>query len=132
LNATALDITERARRVVGLQILASVVLAIGLFVGVSAQHGRSAFYGGMVSAALALLLGRGVKRAEAVAAANPRQSMVILYVGAAQRFFLAVAAFAVGMAFLKLEPLAVFVGFAAAQIAYLINARSMAQSKKGV
>ncbi len=113
-----------------MQILAGSVLAIGFYLGVSPIHGRSAFFGGLISVMLSYLLGRGVKRAEAVAATNPRQSMTILYIGAAQRFFLALAAFAVGLAYLKLEPLAVFIGFAAAQLAYVFHAREPAPKNK--
>lgn len=113
-----------------MQILASVVLAVGFYVGVSPLDGRSAFFGGVISIVLTHLLSRGVKRAEALAATNPRQSMTILYVGAAQRFFLAIAAFAVGLAFLKLSPLPVFIGFAAAQLSYVINAREPVQKRK--
>jgi ATP synthase protein I len=113
-----------------MQIIAGLVLAVGFYVGVSPLHGRSAFYGGLISVLLSYLLSRGVRRAEAVAAANPRQSMTILYIGAAQRFFIAIAAFAVGLAYLNLEPLAMFIGFAVAQLAYVINAREPARKKK--
>lgn len=125
-------LAERTRRIVGFQILASVVIAIGFLIGVGAAQGRSALYGGMVAVTLTALLSRGVKRAEASSVHNPQKSMVILYLGAVQRFVLALAAFAVGLAVLKLEPVAVFVGFAAAQFSYLINARGMAPSKREV
>jgi len=132
LNATTnrTELAERTRRIVGFQILASVVIAIGFLIGVGAAEGRSALYGGLVAVTLTALLSRGVKRAEVTAARDPQKSMVILYVGAVQRFVLALAAFALGLAVLKLEPMAVFVGFAAAQFSYLINARGMAQSKR--
>jgi len=130
LNATS-EISERARRVIGMQILASVVLAVGFYVGVSALHGRSAFFGGLVGVVLTHLLSRGVKRAEALAATHPRHSMAILYIGAAQRFFIVIAAFAVGLTFLKLSPLPVFIGFAAAQLSYALNAREPDRKKKG-
>ncbi len=129
MNATS-EISERARRVIGMQLLASVVLAIGFYVGASPLDGRSAFFGGLIGVVLTFLLGRGVKRAESLAASNPRQSMVILYIGAAQRFFVAIAAFAVGLSFLKLSPLPVFIGFAAAQLSYVLNAREPAHTKK--
>jgi len=126
------DLAERTRRIVGFQILASVVIAIGFLIGVGVAQGRSALYGGMVAVVLTILLSRGVKRAEVTAARDPQKSMVILYVGAVQRFVLALVAFALGLAVLKLEPMAVFIGFAAAQFSYLINARGTAQSKRGV
>jgi len=126
------DLAERTRRIVGFQILASVVIAIGFLIGVGAAQGRSALYGGMVAVTLTVLLSRGVRRAEVSAARDPQKSMVILYVGAVQRFVLALAAFALGLAVLKLEPMAVFIGFAAAQFSYLINARGTAHSKQGV
>ncbi len=127
------DLAERTRRIVGFQILASVVIAIGFLIGVGAAQGRSALYGGLVTVTLTALLSRGVKRAEVAASErDPHKSMVILYVGAVQRFILALVAFALGLAVLKLEPMPVFIGFAAAQFSYLFNARGMAQSKRGV
>lgn len=126
------ELAERTRRIIGFQILASVVIAIGFFIGVGAAQGRSALYGGLVAVTLTMLLSRGVRRAEVSAAHNPQKSMVILYVGAVQRFVLALIAFAVALAVLKLEPMAVFLGFAAAQFSYLINARGPAQSKREV
>ena len=126
------DLAERTRRIVGFQILASVVIAISFLIGMGAAQGRSALYGGLVAVILTVLLSRGVKRAEASSAQDPHKSMVILYVGAVQRFVLALLAFALGLAVLKLEPMAVFIGFAAAQFSYLINARGMAQSKREV
>lgn len=131
MNATASELYERARRVIGMQLLATLVMGVGFYIGVSPLHGRSAFFGGLVSVLLSYLLGRGVKRAEALAATQPRQSMVILYIGAAQRFVIAIAAFGFGLALLGLNPLAVFIGFAVAQISYVINARHMAQAKQG-
>ena len=126
------ELAERTRRIIGFQILASVVIAIGFLIGIGAAQGRSALYGGLVAVTLTMLLSRGVRRAEVSAARNPQQSMVILYFGAVQRFVLALVAFAVGLAVLKLEPMAVFLGFAAAQFSYLINARGPAQSKREV
>ena len=126
------ELAERTRRIIGFQILASVVIAIGFLIGVGAAQGRSALYGGLVAVTLTMLLSRGVRRAEVSAARNPQQSMVILYVGAVQRFVLALVAFALGLAVLKLEPMGVFIGFAAAQFSYLINARGTAYSKREV
>lgn len=131
MNTTASELVERARRVIGMQLLATLIVATAFYIGVSAIHGRSAFFGGLISVFLSYLLGRGVKRAEALAVSHPRQSMAILYIGAAQRFIVAIAAFGFGLAYLDLNPLAVFVGFAVSQLSYVINARSMAQSKQG-
>lgn len=126
------DLAARTRRIVGFQFLASVVIAIGFLIGVGAAQGRSALYGGLVAVTLTVLLSRGVRRAEVSAVSDPRKSMMILYVGAVQRFVLALVAFALGLAVLKLEPMAVFIGFAAAQFSYLINARGTAHSKREV
>jgi ATP synthase protein I len=131
-SSNSSELAERTRRIVGFQILASVIIAIGFLIGVGAAQGRSALYGGLVAVALTALLSRGVKRAEATSVRDPQKSMVILYIGAVQRFVLALAAFALGLAVLKLEPMAVFIGFAAAQFSYLINARGNAPSKRGV
>jgi ATP synthase protein I len=126
------DIAERTRRVISFQLMSTVAVAIAFLAGSGMAEGRAALYGGFIGVALTFLLGRGVKRAEQVAAEDPRRGMTILYIGAAQRFFLALAAFAAGLSLLQLAPLPLFIGFAAAQFSYLVNARGMAQVKKGV
>jgi ATP synthase protein I len=116
-------LAKRARRVIRVQLLTSVLVA-GFFLLQGTTESLSAMYGGMVSVITAWFLSRGVQRAGKLAVDNPKKSMAILYVGAVQRFLLVLGLLAVGLALLKLEPIALCVGFAVAQISYLVGPRN--------
>ena len=125
MNVAIMNIDGRARRVMTAQLIVAAVLAVTAIVMFDTHHGLSVVYGGLVDLVLALLLGRSVRRAEEVAATDPKRGMTVLYVGAVQRFFLLIAMFAVGLAALRLDALAVVTGFAAARVAQVISARGM-------
>lgn len=125
-SACANDVVEKTRKIVLLQLammlLVSIIFSAWYFdSGKSLDMILAVGYGGLISVVSALLLGLGVKRATEGALLNPAKSTVILYAGAAQRFVLVLAAFAVGLAVLKLYPLGLFAGFVAAQLAYLLS-----------
>jgi len=79
----------------------------------------------LTSIALTLLLSHGVKRAESSALQDPKKSMGILYLGAVHRFLLVIAFFIIGLAILKLEPLAMALGFGLTQFAYVFNIHNL-------
>ena len=56
--------------------------------------------------------------------------MVMLYVGAVQRFLFLIAAFALGLAVFGLDALAVAGGFVCAQFAQLVNARNVSRDNE--
>lgn len=85
-----------------------------------ARAAWSAAYGGAVSLILSVLLSRGVMLAGRMESAKTSQA--ILYAGAAVRFVLVLALFAIGLAGLKLMPVAVISGFVAVQLAFLLTA----------
>ncbi len=99
-------------------------MAAGFFIKSGAWAAQSAIYGTAVSIILACLLLWGVKRAATAAKENQNKSAVLLYIGAAQRFLLALVLFALAISVLKLDAIAMVVGFGLAQVAYLIQARS--------
>ena len=118
-NAAVKKVGLRARKVISLQIMMMLVVAVVWFVFSGLDAAQAVVFGGLISVTSTLLLSRGVKRA--TAATEPSRSMLILYAGAALRFLLVLAAFAAGLAVFKLYPLGMFVGFAAAQMAYLVS-----------
>lgn len=122
-------LSHDARKVVGLQLLSSVVVAV-LFLYQDLLHAASALYGGLTSVSTALLLSRGVKRAGEAALGDPKKSMLILYMGAVQRFLLVMGLLALGFGWLNLDPIAVIVGFVIAQISYAVSTRSSSASQK--
>jgi ATP synthase protein I len=113
---------EKSQLVIRMQLLASILIS-GLFLIQGIPESLSALYGGFVSVVIAWFLGRGINRASRVAAEDPKKSMVILYVGAVQRFLLVVVLLATGLALLKLEPIALCVGFAIVRISHFVNPR---------
>lgn len=76
----------------------------------------AALYGGLAAMALSWLLKRRVTRL-----AGAGKSMMLLYLGVAQRFLLVLALFALALGVLKLDPLASIVGFGLGQLGYVIS-----------
>lgn len=103
---------------------AQVCLVVGL-AGLFLLHGLnaavSALYGGGVALASSALLGRSLKAAGQAAKRAPKQGVWMLYFGAVQRFVLVLGFFALGMGLFGLPPLPLIVGFAGAQVAFLIG-----------
>lgn len=124
MSAITQGIDVQAKRLLRFQGIVTLVMGAGFFVVQGQMAGLSALYGALVSLLLVLLLSRGVRKAAMVAQDNPRQSMLILYVGAALRFILVLALFAIGLGLLKLQPLAAFAGFGVAQITNAVAARA--------
>ena len=116
------ELAEKTRLVIRMQLSASVLVA-GLFLVQGIPESVSAFYGGLASVIIAWFLGRGVHRASKLAAEDPKKGMAVLYVGAVQRFLLVIVLLAIGLALLKLDPVALCVGFAVARISHLVNPR---------
>jgi len=90
LNSAEKEFAAGAQRLTAFQIIIGGVVAAGFFVAGGEAGAKSAMYGAMISVVLAMLLSWGVKRASGSAEADRKKSMVILYVGAAQRFLLRV------------------------------------------
>jgi len=130
LNSRAQELVLETRRVIGLQLLISVLVAAGFFVGSGPWEALSAAYGGLTSVLSAFLLSRGVIRAgSAVEEGEKKKSEAILYAGAAVRFVLVLACFGIGLAALKLAPLATVMGFIAVQLAFIFSAKRMKQQQ---
>jgi ATP synthase protein I len=118
------QLAAKTRSVASYQIITSIIVA-GLFLMHGALDSVSALYGGFASILIALYLSRGVKRAEEAVLRDPKQSLQILYFGAVKRFLLVVGLLVLGLAVLKLAPIALCVGFAAAQMSFVIGSRSV-------
>jgi ATP synthase protein I len=132
-NAISADLAAKARRVIVVQLVVTGITAvIFLVLGGREQGGQqalSALFGGLSSVVLALISIRGFKRANEIALSDPKKSMMILYIGAVMRFAAVLVLLGVGLGLLKLEPLAVFIGFALAQASYLMGVRGSKQAR---
>ena len=124
------DLAAKARRIVIIQLLTTLVVAAVFFVLSISQSTEqaiwaavSASYGGLTSVVLALLSIRGFKRANEIALSEPKKSMTILYVSAVLRFVTVLMMLGLGLGLFKLEPMAVLIGFVLAQASYLMGVR---------
>jgi ATP synthase protein I len=124
LNIVAQQVAAKARHVMVVQLGTTILvsLAFGLLHGGS-WSALSALCGGLISLSVLLLLQRGVRRASEEALVDQKKSMMILYVGAVQRFVLIIILFALGLRVLGLAPLELLVGFALAQASNIVSAR---------
>ncbi|MDH5259393.1 MAG: ATP synthase subunit I [Gammaproteobacteria bacterium] len=109
------------------QLIIGLIVAAIFFLAGSNLQVLSAAYGSMVTILVSAYLGYGVFKAEKIAQTDPKKSLGILYFGAAQRFILVAGLFIVGLAILKLEPLATATGFGFAQLGYVINLRQQSR-----
>ena len=117
-----------SRRLIVLQVVIAVLAAVGFYFGKGAWEALSAFFGGLISVMSAVLLRYGVVRAgSAVQPGDKKKSEALLYAGAAIRFLLVLACFAIGLAVLKLAPLAMVSGFVAVQLVFLYAAHTARQ-----
>jgi ATP synthase protein I len=123
LDSASREIIDAARKLILLQVGVSVVIAVAFFMAMGQGEAMAAFYGGVISIVIAFLLGRGVVRAAEAARQDHKKSMLILYVGALQRFILILVLFGIGLKGLGLSFVPMIAGFAGAQLAYLINMR---------
>ncbi len=131
MNGIDKGLAGKAKRVVVVQLLMTLVVAAAFFAVVYAQgmveeslwKALSAGYGGLSSVLLALISIGGFKRANASALSDPKLSMMILYIGAVVRFAAVIVLLGVGLGLLKLDAMAVFIGFALAQASYLMSVR---------
>lgn len=130
MNAAVMNITGQARRIMTAQLVVAAVLGLGALVFFGQLQGLSVVYGGLVDLMLTLLLSRSVSKADAVAATDPKAGMTVLYVGAVIRFFLFIVMFAIGLALLRLDALAVAVGFVAARVAQLAGVRNVTRNNE--
>lgn len=122
MNSSAQELIDKARKVIGLQVVIGGLVVAGFFLGKGVLESLSAGYGSAISIILAWLLSRGVVQASNTVEQSSKKSAAILYMGAVQRFLLVLALFGFGLAFLKLEPLATVIGFALTQLAFMIMA----------
>ncbi len=123
MNPAADAINARAKKGLFVQAIAGVICAIGFLIYFGVWPSVSALAGAGVSIALLLLLRRGMNHASEVAQHDQKRGMIILYMGAAQRFLLILVLFALGLGVVEFDPLAMFVGFFLAQLSNLTNVR---------
>jgi len=103
-------------RTVTLQVSIALAGAALAYLGIGADAGKSAFYGGIVGTINGLSLLRKVKQAEVEKL--PERALAVLLSGAINRFLVVLVLFGVGFGFLHLNAVPALATFAASQLAY--------------
>lgn len=124
MNPEAQDVIAKTRKVVIFQLGVAAITASGAFWISGANAAQGTLFGVLTSMISALLLSWGVVMATRRSVKNQHRGMLLLYLGAVQRFLLVLAMFGIGVAALKLNPLFMVIGFGLAQFAFLAVARS--------
>lgn len=112
------------------QLLIGLILAVFFWFQGGSWLATSALFGAFSALSISAVLGYGVIRANKIAASDPKRSMLIMYMGAVQRFVMVLGLFIFGLAILKLDPLAMAVTFGLTQLAYTLNLRHQAKVSK--
>jgi len=102
-------------------LIAQIVLVVLLGGALSFQSvaaALAAIYGGSIAIGNSLLLMRRVARANRQLARDPETDVRSMYLGALERFLFSMAAMAAGMAWIKLEPGFLLIGFALAYMGH--------------
>jgi ATP synthase protein I len=123
LDTASREIAAVTRKIVMLQAGVSALIAAAFFMARGEGEAGAALFGGLIGVVVALLLGRGVARATETARLDHKKSMLILYLGALQRFVLVLVLFAVGLKVFDLAFLPLIAGFAGAQLVYVTGMR---------
>ncbi len=100
-------------------ILISIVA--GLFLMKGSEQAVAALYGGAIAFVNSLLIARRISRANRVLDKDPKADVFSLYIGAVERFVVTLVAMAIGMGWLKLDPMALLVGFGAAYFGHPLS-----------
>lgn len=111
------------RRVVLVQALLSLITAAALLSVQGWASAAAACYGGTVSILCTCLLGWRIHRAGDLAWHGSKWGALSLYLGMAERFGVALAAFAIGIGMLQLPAVPQIAAFALGQLAYVAAAR---------
>ncbi|WP_198262953.1 ATP synthase subunit I [sulfur-oxidizing endosymbiont of Gigantopelta aegis] len=118
------------RRVVNRLIIVQVVLTLIVALVYLAFQNTNGFlaalFGGSITLSGTLLMAWRISRAGEAALPGQMsdgkyQGYVEIYIGAIQKFVLTLVLMAFGMGYLKLDPLAILIGFAVTQLSYIAN-----------
>lgn len=110
-------------RLLAIQALVGLGIAVGFYVYVGISGATASAYGAIIGLVVSLLLGWRMARASRTGVA-----LGAIMLGAAERMVFVCAAFGVGIAWLRLAPIAVIVGFMGAECAYYVLAGPMKRS----
>lgn len=116
-----INLGEVARKVLVSQAVITTLAVVAFTFMDGLRFGVAALYGGMVAITSTWLLKRRVSRVTEAADLSHGKSMLLIYVGVAQRFLLVLVLLALALSVLKLDALACIIGFGLSQLGYVIS-----------
>ena len=109
------------RRLLIVQLLLSGIIALLALIFGNTNAMIATLYGGSITLIATLLMAWRIGRAGEVAYNDKQQGYIEIYIGAIQKFILILVLMAIGMGYLKLNPLAILIGFAVTQLSFIAN-----------
>jgi len=109
------------RRLFIVQFIITLAAALGYFALQNINGFFAALYGGSITLSGTLLMAWRISRAGEAAAKEQQQGYIEIYAGVIQKFILTLVLMAIGMGYLKLNPLAILVSFALTQLSFIAN-----------
>ena len=129
MTAMTEGIARRGRWVLIVQGVLTALLAVVLWLGLDAASAAlAALGGGGIAIVLMGLLRLTMQRATVLAVEAPKDSLNLMYAGAALRFIVLLILFAVALGWLKLSPAPTVGGFVLVMIAGALAARGGSDS----
>ena len=112
-------------RLIVVQIILTLIVALGYLALQNISGFFAALFGGSITLSGTLLMAWRISRAGAAAfpgkGGEKQQGYIEIYSGAIQKFILTLVLMAFGMGYLKLDPLAILIGFAITQMSFIAN-----------
>lgn len=109
------------RRLLLIQALLVLAAAVAYFALKGWQPAVAALFGGLIALFNTSVSAQRLSRASEAALNDLKRGMFELYIGAVIRFVATPVLVVVGIVLLKLDPVAIIVGFAVAQVGYFFN-----------
>ena len=123
--------TAGIHRTLIIQAVLTAITALAFLAFQGNSHAVGALYGGFIAMVIAALLGWRLQRAADFSAEEKKElGSVQLAVGALERFVVVGIGFAVGIAVLKLPPVAMIAAFAVAQLSFLMRVPTRLEQNK--
>lgn len=129
MSTADLQLRHTMRRLLVLQLLLTVVLALAALAWHGAAALRAVLYGGAVAMAGTLVILWYGRRAESVGT-NLARNASLIYGSAIVRFATTIALLAVGIAALRLQPLWLFAGLSAGLLAQTVLTALIPETRK--
>ena len=124
-------LSSGVKRTLRLQVALISATALAFLLFENSSHALAALYGGLIALIIAALLGWRVQRAaELGSEEQQQQGGMHLAIGAIERFVVVGIGFGLGIAVLKLPPVAMIAAFAVAQLSFLIRVPTRLEQHK--